>query len=56
MKLITVARTDVDLIAKVESLGTWVEERWLYDAHNSFDIWCFNGLYYKIFKDSERDT
>lgn len=54
MKMITVARNDIELIANVESLGTWEEERWMFDAHNSFDVWCFNGQYYKIFKDSER--
>lgn len=53
-KLITVARNDIELIAKIESLGTWEEERWLIDKHHSFDIWSFNGQYYKIHKDSER--
>lgn len=53
-KLITVARNDIEMIARIESLGTWEEERWLYDNHNSFDVWYFNGKYYKIYKDSER--
>ncbi len=52
--LIAVARNDIDLITKVESLGTWEGERWMFDKHNSFDVWCFNGQYYKIYKDSER--
>lgn len=53
--LVTVNRNDVELIAKIESMGTWEAERWLYDAHNSFDVWSFNGNYYKIYKDSDRD-
>ena len=51
---IIVARNDVETIAKVESLGTWIEERFMFDSHNSFDIWRFNGQYYRIYKDSER--
>lgn len=52
--LITVARNDIEMISKIESIGTWEEERWLIDKHHSFDIWCFNGQYYKIYKDSEQ--
>ena len=52
--LITVARNDIEMIAKIESLGTWQEERLLFGNHTSFDVWYFNGQYYKIYKDSER--
>lgn len=54
MKLVTVARDDYELIAKIETYGTWEYERWLFDARNSFDVWCFNGRYYKIYKDSDK--
>lgn len=54
MKLITVDRNDIELIAKIESMGTWQEERYIANAHNSFDIWTWNGKAYKIYKDSKR--
>lgn len=56
MKLIAVDRNDVELISKIESLGTWEEERYIADKHNSFDIWTFNGKAYKIYKDSNREV
>ena len=54
MKMITVKRDDIELISDIEAYGTWEEERWLYDNHNSFDVWTWNGKAYKIYKDSER--
>ena len=54
MKMITVARNDVEMIAKIEAMGTWEEERFIADKHNSFDVWTWNGKAYKIYKDSER--
>jgi hypothetical protein len=54
MKSITVDRHDVELIAEIEAMGTWEDECYLYDAHNSYDVWTFNGKAYKIYKDSEK--
>ena len=54
MKLIPVSRTDIEMISKIEALGTWEEERYIADKHNSFDVWTFNGKAYKIYKDSVR--
>ena len=55
MKLIAVDRNDIELIAKIKSLGTWEEERYIADKHNSFDVWTFNGNAYKIYKDSKKE-
>lgn len=52
MKIITINREDAEMIAKVESLGTWEED--ISNEHNSFDIWTWNGKAYKIYKDSKR--
>ena len=54
MKMQTVDRKDIETIAKIESLGTWEEERYLFNAHKSFDVWTWNGQAYKIYKDSEK--
>lgn len=54
MKMTIIERTDVEAIAKIESLGTWEEERYIADKHNSFDVWSWNGRFYKIYKDSHR--
>lgn len=54
MKMQTVDRKDIETIAKIESLGTWEEERYLFNAHESFDVWSWNGQAYKIYKDSEK--
>lgn len=54
MKMIIVSRNDIETIAKIESLGTWEDERYIADKHNSFDIWSWNGRVYKIYKDSNR--
>lgn len=54
MKVITLARGDIEMISKVESLGTWEREKYNFDNHNSYDIWSFGGKLYKIWKDSER--
>lgn len=51
---ILVNRTDIELIAKIESLGLWVLERYTDSTHTSYDIWLFNGQMYKIYKDSVR--
>lgn len=51
---IIVDRNDIETVAKIESIGTWQEERFMFDNHNSFDVWSFNGQYYRIYKDSER--
>lgn len=55
MKLITVDRNDAELISKIQAYGTWEEERYLFDLHNSFDVWTYNGKAYKIYKDSVKD-
>lgn len=52
MLIKTIDRNDIEMITKIESLGTWEDERYLYDKHNSFDIWSWNGKVYKIYKDS----
>lgn len=54
IKIISVARNDIELISKIEAYGTWEEERYLFDFHNSFDIWTYNGKAYKIYKDSAK--
>ena len=54
MKMRTVDREDIELIAKIESLGTWEDERYLINAHESFDVWTWNGQAYKIYKDSKK--
>lgn len=41
---IRVNYADIELIAKIEALGTWEEE------YKSFDVWSWNGKYYKIYK------
>ncbi len=41
---ICVNYADIELIAKIEALGTWEEE------YESFDVWSWNGKYYKIYK------
>lgn len=53
-KIITVERTDIELISTIESMGTWFDERFIANEHNSFDIWEWNGKLYKIYKDSEK--
>ena len=52
--MITVERNDIELISTIESMGTWFDERFIVDEHNSFDIWEWNGKLYKIYKDSEK--
>lgn len=52
--LIIVNRNDIELISNIEAYGTWVKEKYIADEHNSYDIWEWNGKFYKIFKDSER--
>lgn len=54
MKVITINRNDIEMISKVEAMGTWEEEHYISNLHNSFDIWTFNGKVYKIYKDSNR--
>lgn len=54
MKLIAVDRDDIELIAKIEAMGIWQEERYIADKHSSFDVWTWNGKTYKIYKDSKR--
>lgn len=54
MKMQTVDRKDIKTIVKIESLGTWEEERYLINAHESFDAWTWNGQAYKIYKDSKK--
>lgn len=54
MKLITVSREDAEMVAKIEAMGTWEDERYIADEHNSFDIWTWNGKAYRIYKDSVR--
>lgn len=54
MKMQTVNRENIELIAKIESLGTWEEERYLINVHESFDVWTWNGQAYKIYKDSKK--
>ena len=51
-KVITLGRNELNMIALVESMGTWEREKFNFDLHNSYDIWSFNGNYYKIWKDS----
>nr|DAT52782.1 MAG TPA: hypothetical protein [Caudoviricetes sp.] len=55
MNLIAINREDTKMIAKVEAMGTWEEERNIANEHNSFDIWTWNGKAYKIYKDSNRE-
>lgn len=50
---IVVDRKDIELIAKIESLGTWEKFVGMFDAHNSYDLWTWNGDTYKIWADSE---
>lgn len=52
-KVIEVKRNDIELITKIESMGTWESEQFNFDLHNSFDIWSFNNELYKIYKDSD---
>jgi hypothetical protein len=54
MNLITVDRNDIELIAKIEAMGTWQKEMYVADEHNSFDVWTWNGKAYRIYKDSKR--
>lgn len=54
MKMQTVDRKDIETIAKIESLGTWEYERYLFNAHESFDVWTWNEQTYTIYKDSEK--
>lgn len=56
MNLIAINREDTKMIAKVEAMGTWEEERNIANEHNSFDIWTWNGKAYKIYKDSNREV
>ncbi|MDD2496188.1 MAG: hypothetical protein PHE29_13480 [Tissierellia bacterium] len=53
-KIIEVGRTDIELVTKIEAMGTWESEKYNFDLHNSFDIWSFNGELYKIYKDSDK--
>ena len=55
MEAIAINREDTKMIAKVEAMGTWEEERNIANEHNSFDIWTWNGKAYKIYKDSNRE-
>ena len=52
MKIHTVDRNDLEMIANIEAYGTWEYERWIANAHNSFDVHTWNGKAYKIYKDS----
>lgn len=54
MKEIEVNRNDIELITKIESMGTWEKEKYKFDIHNSYDIWGFDNKSYKIFKDSSK--
>ncbi len=51
---IEIKRDDIEMVSRIESMGTWESEKFNFDLHNSFDIWSFDGEYYKIYKDSER--
>lgn len=50
--LVAVERTNVELISKIKAYGTWEEDRYIADKHNSFEIWEYNGKLYKIYMDS----
>lgn len=56
MKMQIVDRDNIELIAKIESLGTWEEAHYLFNAHESFDVWTWNGQAYKIYKDSKKSV
>lgn len=51
-KMIIVARNDIELISRIKAYGTWEEDRYIADKHNSFEIWEYNGKLYKIYMDS----
>ena len=42
--MIEVKKSDIELIAKIEALGTWEDET------NKYNIWSWNGNTYKIYK------
>lgn len=42
--MIKVKKSDIELIAKIESLGTWEYET------TEYDVWSWNGNVYKIYK------
>lgn len=52
--VIEVKRNDIELVTKIEAMGTWESEQFNFDLYNSFDIWSFNEELYKIWKDSKR--
>lgn len=51
-KIITVERNNIELISTIKAYGTWEEDRYIADKHNSFEIWEYNGKLYKIYMDS----
>lgn len=51
-KMLTVERNDIELISKIKAYGTWQEDRYIADKHNSFEVWEYNGKLYKIYMDS----
>lgn len=42
--MIEVKKSDIELIAKIEALGTWEDET------TKYNIWSWNGNTYKIYK------
>lgn len=56
MKMIRLAQNNAnaELIATVESLGTWEKEVWNMDLEHSYDVWSWNGKYYRIQKDPRK--
>ena len=53
-ELVEVDRKDIELISNLESMGTWEDDIFLFDEHNSYDVWSSDEKYYKIYKDSQR--
>ena len=48
MKLITLSRNDIEMISKIESMGTWEETRYIATTEESFHVYSWNGQYYKV--------
>jgi hypothetical protein len=44
MEMIIIDKNNIEMIAKIEAMGTWEKE------DNNFDIWTWNGKFYKIYK------
>lgn len=52
--IIDVDRHDMELISKVESMGTWEYASYASTREEKYDVWSFNDEMYRIYEGSDK--